>query len=304
MHQSCDLFKVNLGIGTWSWGDRLFWEYGKEYNDDDIHSVFKECLNLGITFFDTAEVYGSGVSESLIGSFLKDTEKTVRIATKFMPFPWRLSHTSLRNALEKSLKRLGLPKVDLYQIHWPNPPVPTTIWLDEMARLKEEGLIDAIGVSNFNLDQTESAIRTLEKHGLKLASNQVEYHLLNRSIEKNGLMDFCHRESIRLIAYSPLAQGLLSGKYSPENPPVGIRATRYRNQLHTISPLIALLRKLGDHYGGKTPAAVALNWNICKGTLPIPGAKTIIQLNQNAGSLGWKLTDEEVARLDNASEVC
>ncbi|MBN2257795.1 MAG: aldo/keto reductase [Anaerolineaceae bacterium] len=298
-----DLHQVQLGIGTWSWGDRLIWQYGKEYNDDDVHAVFTECLNIGISFFDTAEVYGSGESERLIGRFLKGSKQAVFIATKFMPYPWRLTRASFRKAFYNSLKRLGLPKVTLYQLHWPNPPVPFTIWLEELARLKEEGLIEAIGVSNFNLSQTESAFRSLEKYGLSLASNQVEYHLLNRSIERSGLMDYCHEKSIRIIAYSPLAQGLLTGKYTSENPPGGIRSARYRNQLHTITPLISLLRKLGDQHGGKTPASIALNWAICKGTLPIPGVKIISQLNQNASALGWKLSDEEVALLDSVSEV-
>jgi aryl-alcohol dehydrogenase-like predicted oxidoreductase len=165
-------------------------------------------------------------------------------------------------------------------------------------------LIGAIGISNYNLSQTENAIRTLENFGLKLASTQVEYHLLDRTIEKNGLLSLCKQEGIRLIAYSPLAQGMLTGKYSPENPPAGIRRTRFHNQLQVISPLIAALRKLGDQHGGKTPAAVALNWTMQKGTLPIPGAKTMLQLVQNAGALGWKLNEDEMAQLDEVSEAC
>lgn len=221
-----------------------------------------------------------------------------------MPFPWRLTRQSLRHALAGSLKRLGIARLPLYQIHWPTPPISTTTWVEEMAELQKEGLIGAIGISNYNLVQTESAIRTLERQGLKLASIQVEYNLFNRSIEKDGLLSLCQLEGIRLIAYSPLAQGLLTGKYSPENPPDGIRRSRFHNQLNAISPLIALLRKIGDQHGDKTPAAVALNWAICKGTLPIPGAKTVIQLNQNLSALGWKLNAQEMALLDETSDDC
>jgi aryl-alcohol dehydrogenase-like predicted oxidoreductase len=231
-------------------------------------------------------------------------ETPVVVASKFMPYPWRLGQESLRRALMGSLNRLGLVRIHLYQIHWPIPLLSSATWLDDMAELQNDGLIGAIGVSNFNLSQTEAAIDTLSRHGLKLASNQVEYHLLNRSVEKDGLLSLCLKEKIRLIAYSPLAQGLLTGKYSPENPPDGIRRSRLHSQLYTIGPLIALLRKIGDQYGGKTPAAVALNWTIRKGTLPIPGAKTLLQITQNAGALGWKLNDAEIAQLDEASEAC
>jgi aryl-alcohol dehydrogenase-like predicted oxidoreductase len=172
-----------------------------------------------------------------------------------------------------------------------------------MAKLHSKGLIGSIGVSNFNVAQIESTIVTLKKYGLNLASNQVEYSLLNRSIERNGMTSLCNQENIRIIAYSPLGQGLLTGKYSTDNLPGGIRGLRYHNQLKTIGPLIALLRKLGDQYGGKTPSAVALNWTICKGTLPIPGAKSVQQLTQNAGALGWRLSADDIALLDEASEV-
>jgi aryl-alcohol dehydrogenase-like predicted oxidoreductase len=299
-----DLFKHEMGTGTWAWGDRLFWGFGKEYGEEDARSVFDESLRVGITFFDTAEVYGTGVSERLLGKFIQTTTTPVVVASKFMPYPWRLGQESLRRALMGSLNRLGLVRIHLYQIHWPIPLLSSATWLDDMAELQNDGLIGAIGVSNFNLSQTEAAIDTLSRHGLKLASNQVEYHLLNRSVEKDGLLSLCLKEKIRLIAYSPLAQGLLTGKYSPENPPDGIRRSRLHSQLYTIGPLIALLRKIGDQYGGKTPAAVALNWTIRKGTLPIPGAKTLLQITQNAGALGWKLNDAEIAQLDEASEAC
>jgi aryl-alcohol dehydrogenase-like predicted oxidoreductase len=302
--KSVDLFKYDLGTGTWSWGDRLFWGFGKEYGEEDAHAVFEESIKSGITFFDTAEVYGSGESERMLGKFIQSNSSPIVVASKFMPFPWRIRRESLRRALQGSLKRLGISKIALYQIHWPNPPVPTTTWVEEMAGLQQEGLIGAIGISNFNLSQTENTMRTLEGFGLKLASTQVEYHLLNRSAETNGLLSLCKQEGIRLIAYSPLAQGLLTGKYSPENPPSGIRGTRFHSQLQMISPLITALRKLGDQHGGKTPAAVALNWTMCKGTLPIPGAKTILQLVHNASALGWKLNEDEIALLDEVSEAC
>lgn len=296
------LFNYEFGVGTWSWGDKLFWGYGKEYGDEDARMVFKECLNLGITFFDTAESYGSGESERLIGKFHSEADRPIFVATKFTPFPWRLSRSSLEIALSRSLKRLGLTRVDLYQIHWSPPLAQTDIWIEEMAKLLAKGTIGSIGISNYGIAQTENVINSLHKFGLQLGSNQVEYNLLNRSIEKDGLFSLCRKEGVRLIAYSPLAQGLLTGKYTVDNPPSGIRGVRYHNQLKTLPPLLALLRKLGNQYGGKTPAAIAINWVMCKGALPIPGAKTIQQLTQNAGALGWKLSERDITLLDEMTE--
>ncbi|MCS7010307.1 MAG: aldo/keto reductase, partial [Anaerolineales bacterium] len=142
----------------------------------------------------------------------------------------------------------------------------------------------------------------LTKYNIPLASNQVEYHLLNRSIEKNGLLTRCKELGVRVIAYSPLAKGLLTGKYSPENPPPALRGGTSREDLLRLQELINLMREIGQNHGGKTPAQVALNWILCKGALPIPGAKNEIQAAQNAGALGWRLTEEEVQTLDMASD--
>lgn len=298
------IFKnVKLGIGTWQWGDRLVWNYGQGYSDHDIEEVFSLCLENEIRFFDTAEVYGQGKSEVLLGKLIKQSPQPVVVASKFMPYPWRLRKQAMQKALNSSLKRLDVSKVSLYQVHMPLPPVPVHTWMDEMADLQETGLIEAIGVSNYNLQQTMDAYGTLEKRGAKLASNQLEYSLLERRIEKNGLMDKCKELGIKVIAYSPLAMGVLSGKYSPENPVRGVRASQYnRDTLERIQPLIRTMKKMGMNHDGKTAAQVAINWVICKGALPIPGAKNVNQLEQNIGSLGWKLTEDEVATLDELSD--
>jgi aryl-alcohol dehydrogenase-like predicted oxidoreductase len=137
-----------------------------------------------------------------------------------------------------------------------------------------------------------------------LVSNQVQYNLLHREPERDGLLDLCRDLDITLIAYSPLAMGVLTGKYTPENPPSGIRGRRYKRQFLTqIQPLIALLVEIGQAHGGKIPAQVALNWLMCKGAVPIPGAKNARQAEENVGALGWRLADEEVAALDAASEA-
>jgi len=144
---------------------------------------------------------------------------------------------------------------------------------------------------------------TLAKRGIPLATNQVEFNLLNRKVEHNGLLSLCNDLGITLIAYSPLSQGVLTGKYTSENPPSGIRGMRYRaGLLEKIQPLIRLARDIGREHGNKTPGQIAINWTICKGTLPIPGAKNARQAQENLGALGWRLSESELIALDKISQ--
>lgn len=298
-----DIFENHLmGVGAWAWGDRFVWGYGKGYSLADLREVFEISIRSGITFFDTAEVYGQGESENILGQFLETAQQKVFVATKFMPFPWRLSRQALINALKGSLRRLRLQQVDLYQIHQPLPPVNIETWMEGLIEAVQQGMTRAVGVSNYDVDQMQRAYDRLIKDGINLASNQVEYHLLNRKIERNGLLQRANELGVKIIAYSPLAMGVLTGKYSPESPPSGIRGARYNSRvLRKIQPLINLLRDIGEAHH-KTPAQVALNWVICKGALPIPGAKTRGQAEQNAGTLHWKLSEEEMLMLDEMSE--
>jgi aryl-alcohol dehydrogenase-like predicted oxidoreductase len=293
---------VEIGLGAWSWGDRVVWNYGHSHNDEDIKSAFDVTLESGINFIDSAEIYGQGRSERILGQLIKTTEKPVYVATKFFPLPWRIFPSSLESALRASLERLDLEKVDLYQIHWPFPPRSIEFWAEQLAKVQQLGLTRLVGVSNYDKNQMQRAFTVLAKHNVHLASNQVEYNLLNRKIEKNGLLARCQELGIRVIAYSPLAMGLLSGKYSVETPPPGMRARKYSKILLGIKPLIKLMTEIGQDLGGKTPAQIALNWTICKGTLPIPGAKNAHQSENNAGSIGWSLNDEQIKALDEASD--
>jgi aryl-alcohol dehydrogenase-like predicted oxidoreductase len=291
-----------LGIGAWAWGDTAFWQYGKGgYTDADIEAAFQASLAHGIDFFDTAEVYGRGRSEQLLGQNTTQAGWPAVIATKFFPFPWRLHKKRLLKALRGSLARLGMESVDLYQIHWPFPPVSIDTWMDALADAVEAGLVRAVGVSNYNVEQTQRAHTALARRGIPLASNQVEYNLWQRKPETSGLLEVCRQLDVTLIAYSPLAQGLLTGKYTPDHPPAGVRGRRYGRVLAKIQPLVGLLRETGAAHGGKTPAQVALNWTICKGTVPIPGAKNARQAMDNAGALGWRLSLDQVQALDRAS---
>jgi aryl-alcohol dehydrogenase-like predicted oxidoreductase len=298
------IFNIDqMGTGTWSWGDRLFWGFGSDYSEADVKAAFQASLDAGIHFFDTAEVYGQGKSETFLGKFVKTTAQPLSLATKFMPLPWRLTKGSLLHALKHSLERLGVTSLSLYQLHWPFPPVTIETWMEGLAQAVQDGYAQAVGISNFDCKQTERAHAALSHLGVPLASNQVEYHLLDRRIEKNGLYALCNDLGIKIIAYSPLAQGLLTGKYTPENPPHGMRNRHSdRNYLIKIQPLIQHLRKIGLAHEGRTPAQVALNWSICKGAFPIPGAKNARQALQNAGALGWQLTETEINELDLLSD--
>jgi len=296
------LDNVEMGLGAWSWGDRFFWRYGHGYTDEDIAAAFHTSLGAGVNLIDTAEVYGSGRSEQLLGKFIRDFDQPVIVATKFFPIPYRFTKNSVVRALRGSLERLGLKRVELYQLHWPSPVIPNDIYVEGLVMVVKAGLAQAVGVSNYDLKQMQQAQNILSKHGIPLASNQVEYNLLNRKVEINGLLDRCKEKGVRLIAYSPLAMGLLTGKYTLETPPPGARSRKYAALLADLPRLIGLLTEIGAGHGGKTPGQVALNWVICKGALPIPGAKTAKQAEQNVGAIGWRLTPEEIRSMELESD--
>ena len=295
------LHAIEMGLGAWQCGDRVVWQYGHGYGEKEVHEAFLAGLDEGIRFVDTAEIYGGGRSERLLGQFLKETDQPVLVATKFFPLPWRFRKNALPRALKGSLARLGLESVDLYQIHWPTPLMSIDRMMEGLAECVKSGLTRTVGVSNFSQTQMLAAYSSLARHNIPLASNQVHYSLLNRSVEKNGTLARSKELGIRLIAYSPIEMGLLSGKYSVDSPPPGVRSRNYTGLLPKIGPLLKLMTEIGQDHGGKSNAQVALNWVICKGTLPIPGAKNAEQAQANAGALGWRLTEEEVARLDETS---
>ncbi|MEO0968952.1 MAG: aldo/keto reductase [Cyanobacteria bacterium J06639_18] len=296
-----------LCIGTWAWGDKLFWNYGSDYGAKEVEAAFNAALDAGITFFDTAEVYGLGLSEELLGKFMHSTEQKVQIATKFGPLPWRFTGQSVADALSDSLKRLKVENISLYQVHWPFAFFMSQKTLMEaLAQEVKRGRIEAVGVSNYSTAQMHEAHGLLAAHGVPLAVNQVRYSLLSRQIETSGILDTAKELNVTILAYSPLAQGLLTGKYSSENntTPDGARKIdpRFnRDALLKIEPVISLLRSIGNKYE-RTPAQVALNWLITQGNvIPIAGAKTATQVKQNAGALGWSLSEDEVSQLELVS---
>jgi aryl-alcohol dehydrogenase-like predicted oxidoreductase len=292
-----------VGLGAWQWGDTMMWSYGKGYGEQDVRAAYDAAIAAGINFIDTAEIYGRGQSERLLGQFMDHAQAPV-VATKFAPLPWRLSKGKLLDALKASLDRLQMKRVDLYQVHFPLPPMSVETWADGLADAVHGKLARAVGVSNYSVEQMRKAHAVLAKRGVPLATNQVEYSLIERKPERTGLVDVARELGVTIIAYSPLGKGMLTGKYNAQNPPPGTRGRLYRGEkLAKLEPINAALKQIGEAHGGKTPAQVALNWLICKGAVPIPGAKNARQAEQNAGALGWRLSDDEVARLDEMGKA-
>lgn len=295
------LHAVEIGLGAWQWGDRIIWGYQPGKSEQDIREGFDVSLSLGVRFVDTAEIYGGGRSERLLGQFLKETGQPILTATKFFPWPWRFNKDFIPRALKGSLERLQLDAVDLYQIHWTSPLLSPETLAQGLALCVKEGLARTVGVSNFWHWDMLRAYSALMQQGIPLASNQLPFSLLKRDAERDGTLARCKELGIRFIAYSPLAQGLLTGKYSTDNPPPGVRGANYAELLKKLPPLIKALQEVAQNHG-KSVAQTALNWTICKGALPIPGAKNAKQAQDNAGGAGWRMTDDEVALLDDISD--
>jgi len=300
-----------IGLGCWSWGDSLFWGYDPR-NDDDLRSVFEYATSQRApVLFDTAELYGLGRSEALLGEYSRSLgdPSDVVVATKFAALPWRTRPESVVRACEGSVRRLGTGRpIDLYQIHFPNAYANEAYW-DGMAEAYERGLIRAVGVSNYGVDAVRACHAALARRGVPLSTNQVQYSLLYQHPEKsNGLLRCCEDLGMDVLAYSPLALGLLTGKYANADD-IGTvggprRALFERNVADPrLSEIIKALRDVADGHAdrGATVPQVAINWCIAKGTIPIPGARTLGQVKSNYGSLDWKMNEGEVKFLDEVS---
>ncbi|MGD0725637.1 MAG: aldo/keto reductase [Spirochaetia bacterium] len=284
-----------MGVGTNSWGLRRAADPGKL-------PAFKALMGAGVNLFDTAEIYTLGASERTLGHCIGASGTTPVVLTKFFPLPWRWRKQDLPGALHASLARLGLAKVDVYLLHYPLPPVALETWADALADAAHAGLARAVGISNCNAEQTRRAHAALAARGVSLVCNEVEFSLLKRDPQNNGLLSVCRELDVTLIAYRPLAMGVLTGKYSTKNPPKGARAAMFsRRYLAGLAPLISAMARIGENHGGKSASQVAINWVMCKGALPIPGVKDLGQALQNTGALGWRLSEEEIAELEAAA---
>jgi aryl-alcohol dehydrogenase-like predicted oxidoreductase len=304
-----DLHVPRLGVGAMTWGDATGLArvnpaklaYGGADGFAEEQRAFEVSVAAGVTLFDTAAMYSGGASERRLGELAQG--KAVLIATKFPPSPFARTEDMPR-VLEASLVRLGRSGVDLYQHHFPSSRVDIPKLMDLMADAVEAGKVKAVGVSNYSAEQMRQAHAALARRGIPLASNQVQYSLLHRQPEMNGVLDACRELGVTLIAYQPLASGALTGKYVTGARPTGLRRFmgHFRGKGREATALVvALLREIGERYG-KSPAQVALRWLMENETvLPIPGAKNGKQAAENAEALTFCLTSAEIEALDQAT---
>jgi aryl-alcohol dehydrogenase-like predicted oxidoreductase len=314
MEQKTTLGRSNLrvprlGVGAMTWGDPkgfARWTpaklaYGSAEGYEEEKRALETSIAAGVTLFDTAAMYSSGASERRLGELARGTGAL--IASKF-PSSLFFKTEHFPKELEASLARLGQNSVDLYQHHFPTNQVSIPRLMELMADAVEAGKVKAVGVSNYSAEQMRVAHAALDKRGIPLASNQVEYSLLHRQPEVNGVLEACHELGVTLIAYQPLASGALTGKYVSGNRPKGLRRfTRYFNKknLEAVTAVLALLREIGEGYS-KSPAQVALRWLIeQESVLPIPGVKNSKQAANNAGALSFSLTPAEIVALTQAT---
>ncbi|KAL6641314.1 hypothetical protein ACP70R_019495 [Stipagrostis hirtigluma subsp. patula] len=301
-----------MGFGTWAWGNQLLWGY-QESMDNELQECFNLALRNGINLFDTADSYGTGrlngQSERLLGKFIREFEGPIKspddviIATKFAAYPWRLTSGQFVSACKSSLQRLQLDRLGIGQLHWSTanyaPLQERALW-DGLVEMYEKGLVRAVGVSNYGPKQLLKIHSYLASKGVPLSSAQVQFSLLSFGDEQMELKTVCDSLGIRLIAYSPLGLGMLTGKYDASNLPSGPRSVLFRQILPGLESLLSCLRKIAEKKG-KTMSQVAINWCICKGAIPIPGVKTVRHVEENLGALGWRLSPVEISELESAA---
>lgn len=299
-----------IGVGAMVWGDpkglaRLHpaqTAYGGAHGIEEERRAVEVSIEAGVNLFDTAAMYSMGAAERRLGELTRG--KDVIIATKY-PSGFSFKVEDFPKEVDATLARLESSSIDLYQHHYPNAKMSIHDLMNRVAGAVEAGRVKAVGVSNYSVEQMREAHAALAKRGIPLASNQVEYSLLHRKPEVDGVLDTCRELGITLIAYTPMAGGLLTGKYSAQNRPTGffrrILPQYNRKTLNAIQPVIALLKSIGEEYS-KTPSQVALRWLIENPVvLPIPGVKNGKQATDNAEALKFSLTAEEVERLNQAT---
>jgi aryl-alcohol dehydrogenase-like predicted oxidoreductase len=289
-----------IGLGTWQFGSKD-WGYGTEYAENEAGRIAQRALDLGVNLVDTAEVYGRGASERIVGRAIASRRDDVFLATKLLPV------MPLANIVEQhgrnSAQRLGVDEIDLYQVHWPNPVVPLSQQMEGMRRLQRAGVIEHVGVSNFSLARWRSAEQTL---GSAVLSNQVQYSLAARKPDAE-LVPYAAANDRLVIAYSPLAKGLLSGRYDatnlPKDPARANDPLFLPENVVAAHELIEALRTIAKDHDA-TATQVALAWVISHpNVVAIPGASSVGQVEANVAAAELELTSDELAQLDATSKA-
>lgn len=289
-----------IGLGTMQFGSKR-WGYGEEFDKEDVFKIIRNGIESGINLIDTAEIYARGKSEKLIGEAITGYDReSLIVTTKFMPMTLRPS--KVKKALEKSLARLQTSYVDIYLIHFPNPLLSIGRVLEYMEKMVEDGLIRHIGVSNFSKSRVDSSQAKMKSH--RISVNQVNYSLVKNGREKSFL-PYAEENQIMTMAYSPLAQGFLTGKYSMENIPKGSRRMNpvfRKKNFKRGSTLLTTLSRMAEKHG-VSMAQVALRYLIDhKSVVAIPGAKSVDQVTSNAEAANFDLSQEEILNIREAAE--
>jgi len=328
-----------IGVGTWSWGNRLLFDYNPS-QDEEIYKAYCAVRDAGVTLFDTADSYGTldlnGRAEILLGRFEKkylEERATVegdiskeswrnlfsmfgkpvmntvpspqQVATKLAPYPWRVTPQSMVNAVKGSLRRLEQDQLTLAQLHWSTanyqPFQENSLW-EGIGDVYDAGLCEAVGVSNYGPIQLKKINQYLKDREVPLATVQIQYSLMTYQYSRY-MNQVCQEENCRLISYSPLCLGLLTGKYTLDNLPRGLinpRRQLFRELLPGAKNLLNTLEAIGKEID-KSQTQVAINWALCKDTVPITGVRTLEQARENLGAYGWNLTPSMVDELDRAA---
>jgi aryl-alcohol dehydrogenase-like predicted oxidoreductase len=288
-----------IGLGTWQFGSKE-WGYGADYAGTESGRILQRALDLGINLVDTAEIYGRGESERIVGRSLAGRRAEAFVASKVLPIMPTAGYVERHG--RASAARLGIETIDLYQLHWPNPVIPISQQMSGMRRLQQAGVIKFAGVSNFSLERWQAAEAAL---GSPVLSNQVQYSLVARKPDVD-LVPYAQQHDRLVIAYSPLGMGVLSGRYDADNPPKG--SARLNNSLflpenlERARPIIDALREIASARNA-TATQVALAWVVHHpNVVAIPGASSVAQLEANAAAADLELSADEIAQLTTASD--
>jgi aryl-alcohol dehydrogenase-like predicted oxidoreductase len=287
-----------IGLGCWQFGSAE-WGYGDWYADNEAASIVNRALDLGVTLLDTAEIYGFGRSERIVGQAIAARRDEAFVATKLFPLlpiapvvTWRA---------DRSARRLAIDTIDLYQVHQPNPVVRDGTTMAGMRRLQARGRVRHVGVSNYSRRRWQAAERALRGPVL---SNQVHYSLIHRAPEAD-VLPWANDNDRLVIAYSPLEQGVLGGRYGPGNVPTGVRSRNRHflpESLERSAPLVDALRRIAAGHDA-SPAQVALAWVLARGNVvAIPGASSVEQLEHNVAAASLDLGGDEIDELAHLSE--
>ena len=305
-----EITPIGLGVMQFAGGAGVLGMMFPEISQETMDGIIRTALDGGINWFDTAEMYGRGRSEQGLANGLRAAEKQddeVVVATKW--FPMFRTARNIPRTIHDRIRFLDGYSIDLYMVHQPWGFSPPEAEMDAMADLVKAGKIRSVGVSNFNAEQMRRAHAALQKRGLPLAANQMQYSLLHRKIETNGVLAAAKELGITITAWSPLASGLLTGKFhkDPEilnRTPFG-RRMQLRREIERSRPLILALEEVASIHDA-TPAQIALNWLIHfqgEAVVAIPGASKVKQVEENAGVMNFRLTHEEMTKLDELSRM-